>query len=173
VLAEAPQAEDAPAPTIDRSVDAIDASTEEPTDAGNDARPDDVSLGEIATRDGATDSAIDVSTDGGDVEASTCPAPPPEGCPWGDAGDAGSDAGIASFARDVSPIIQRHCSTCHAIGNDAGLWPLGTFEEVWDWQRLIAADLINCTMPPADAGVVSAEERATLFNWLYCGTPDN
>jgi hypothetical protein len=108
------------------------------------------------------------------ADAMACPVAPFEGCLWGDAGDAAPpDGGIPSFARDVAPIIPDRCATCHAVGNDAGLWPLGTFEEVWDWQRLIAADLIKCTMPPPAAPPVTLEERTTLFTWLYCGTPDN
>jgi hypothetical protein len=118
----------------------------------------------------AEDARIEASPpDGSEASVSTCPTPPSESCPWGDA--AAPDGGIPSFTGDVNPIIQSRCNTCHATGNDAGIWPFSTYQEVWDWQRLIAADLVHCTMPPVGAASLTPEERSTLFNWLYCGTP--
>ncbi len=120
------------------------------------------------SEDGRTDAS---ERDGGDADASACPPPPFEECPWGDA--APPDGGLPSFARDVFPIIQNRCSTCHAVGNDAGLWTFEDHHPVWDWQRLVNSDLIYCKMPPPGAPSLSWEERAVLFTWLYCGTPDN
>ena len=53
-------------------------------------------------------------------------------------------------------------------------WPLNDYELVADWADLIRADLLNCSMPPADAAAGAAmtdADRVVLLNWILCGTP--
>jgi hypothetical protein len=96
-----------------------------------------------------------VTTDGGaivcTVEAPTvCPDPPPH-------------------YPDIQPIIQRACVPCHQ-GLPGGNWPLLQYSHVADWQDIIRAQMLACTMPPPDAGVpISDEEREAILTWIRCG----
>jgi len=75
---------------------------------------------------------------------------------------------------DVRPIIQQTCAgPCHSGTDPAGPWPLTDYEHVADWADVVRADLLDCSMPPADAGVtLSAENRLFILNWLRCGYPE-
>jgi hypothetical protein len=74
---------------------------------------------------------------------------------------------------DVQPIIQQNCaSPCHSGTDPAGPWPLTSYEHVADWADIVSADLLDCTMPPADGGVsLSAEDRQAILTWIRCGFP--
>lgn len=81
-----------------------------------------------------------------------CPDPPP------------------TFAADVEPLIAARCTTCH--GQLEGFWPLRTYKEVVDWEGLVRTMLLDCTMPPPDAGsAMTDSERNTVLTWLSCGKP--
>jgi hypothetical protein len=85
------------------------------------------------------------------VEAPTvCPDPPPH-------------------YPDIQPIIERACVPCHQ-GLPGGNWPLLQYSHVADWQDIIRAQMLACTMPPPDAGVpISDEEREAILTWILCG----
>jgi hypothetical protein len=73
---------------------------------------------------------------------------------------------------DVTPIFQQRCILCHNGTND-GPWALTDYEHIADWQDIIRADLLDCTMPPADAGVpITREERLAILVWIRCGLPN-
>jgi hypothetical protein len=48
---------------------------------------------------------------------------------------------------------------------------------VSDWATIIEGDVVNCSMPPLDAGAangtLSDSERATILDWIACGAPNN
>ena len=102
------------------------------------------------------------------------------GCPGPsrpDAGPAKCDAVAADTCAnpmtrfsDVQPILQARCASCHTGARDAP-WPFNTYENFTDWSDLVSADLVTCSMPPADAGVMPAAERALILDWLRCGFP--
>jgi hypothetical protein len=72
---------------------------------------------------------------------------------------------------DVTPIFQQRCILCHNGTND-GPWALTDYEHIADWQEIIRADLLDCTMPPADAGVpITREERLAILVWIRCALP--
>jgi hypothetical protein len=80
----------------------------------------------------------------------TCPDPPPH-------------------YPDIQPIIQRACVPCHQ-GLPGGNWPLLQYSHVADWQDVIRAMVLDCSMPPPDAGVpISDEERVAILTWIRCG----
>jgi hypothetical protein len=100
--------------------------------------------------------------------------------------DAGTNDGAAVYActitaptacpdppphyPDVQPIIQRACVPCHQ-GLPGGNWPLLQYSHVADWQDVIRAMLLDCSMPPPDAGVpMSDDERTAILTWIRCGT---
>jgi len=70
---------------------------------------------------------------------------------------------------DIEPIIQQKCVSCHQ-GLPGGNWPLLQYSHVADWQDVIRAQMLACTMPPPDAGVpMSDEEREAILTWILCG----
>jgi hypothetical protein len=88
------------------------------------------------------------------IEPPACPDPP-------------------SHFNDVAPILQDRCVPCHYTGNPDGSWPLENYRQVADWQDVVRFDLLNCSMPPADGGVVMTEdERLAFLTWLLCGYPE-
>jgi len=74
--------------------------------------------------------------------------------------------------QDVQPILSQRCQACHSAA--AGIsWPLEQYSHVKDWADDVRTDLVNCTMPPPDAGIVmTLEERMTVLTWLRCGHPE-
>lgn len=87
--------------------------------------------------------------------AATCPEPEP------------------SFARDIAPLLDRDCNTCHTPGST--LWPLVGYQDVRDWSYSILLDVDGCKMPPADGGTaaLSSHDRALLLGWIACGANNN
>src|SRR3954452_19961632 len=87
------------------------------------------------------------------VEAPTvCPDPPPH-WPGGE------------------PIFQRRCVLC-SNGMIRGPWPLLQYEHVADWYDVVRAMLLDCSMPPPDAGVyMPDEDRIAILTWILCGLP--
>jgi len=72
---------------------------------------------------------------------------------------------------DVAPIFQSRCVECHN-GMVGGPWPLMQYQHVADWQDLVRAHVLSCTMPPPDAGVpMTDEERTAILTWILCGFP--
>jgi hypothetical protein len=70
---------------------------------------------------------------------------------------------------DVAPIFGRSCAGCHT-GKNGQPWSLGAYEDVADWQDLVQAEVLNCTMPPKDSGMhVSDEDRLKILQWVRCG----
>src|SRR5215831_18980728 len=68
-----------------------------------------------------------------------------------------------TFAKDVAPILQRSCQTCHRPGNIAPMSFL-TYENVRPWARAIKQQVVQRNMPPwyidrAVIGRASCRER--------------
>lgn len=96
----------------------------------------------------------------GPADAGTCSKEVPDACVQPS----------PTFTKDVLPIIQARCGSCHAA--DAGQWPLDEYQYVIDWEPSFVGDVVGCTMPPADAGItMTSEERAVLLDWFACGLP--
>jgi len=96
-------------------------------------------------------------------------------------------AGPVTFTRDVLPILQDNCQTCHRPGGDnyTGMvapMSLTTFDEVRPWARAIAKAVESKVMPPWFAAPefhgVFANERALtdaeidiVVRWAKNGAP--
>jgi len=93
----------------------------------------------------------------------TCTVTAPTSCPT-----------PAPHYADVEPIIQQNCTApCHAGVDPDGPWPLTTYEHVADWADIIRGDMLDCSMPPADAGVaITTDERQAILTWIRCGFPE-
>ena len=103
----------------------------------------------------------DSSHDGG---ASSCPADLPAACP----------AAPPSFKADIEPLIERRCWGCHANGGVATpAHDFSTYDDIYRQRSAMLNQVYACNMPPADAGQLTPEERASLLSWFVCKSPDN
>lgn len=91
-------------------------------------------------------------------------------------------ADAPTFARDVAPILQQKCQTCH---NPGGIGPMSlmTYEQVRPWAPLIKDRVVQRIMPPwhidKTTGIqqfkndvsLSDEQIATIASWVDGGAP--
>jgi len=87
-----------------------------------------------------------------------------------------------TFTKDVAPILQRSCVTCHRAGESAPM-ALMTYEDVRPWARSIKTRVSAREMPPwhidrnigitkfKDDPSLSDEEIATIAKWVDAGAP--
>jgi mono/diheme cytochrome c family protein len=85
-----------------------------------------------------------------------------------------------TFYRDVLPILQSHCQSCHRVGGISAL-PFETFEQTQRKAAAIAESVTSRMMPPwfADPKIghfandpsLSEEEIAALVAWSEAGAP--
>src|SRR2546428_11911592 len=95
---------------------------------------------------------------------------------------SGTPAGHVTFAKDIAPILQRACQTCHRPGSIAPM-SLLTYEEVRPWAKSIKLKTSLREMPPwfieknigiqkfKDDPSLSEEEIATIAKWTDGGAP--
>jgi hypothetical protein len=103
----------------------------------------------------------------------------------GGGGGSGPAAG-PTFHKDVEPILQKHCQSCHAPGKIAP-FSLMTYEEAKPMAGLMATRAIDKSMPPFGAQSTSEcmprlgwlhdlrlddKEITTLANWAGAGAPE-
>jgi len=93
-----------------------------------------------------------------------------------------SPVAAPTFARDVAPIFQKSCQTCHHQGTSAPM-SLVTYEEVRPWAKSIRQRVANREMPPwhldKTVGIrhykndrsLSDDEIATVVRWADNGAP--
>jgi hypothetical protein len=91
---------------------------------------------------------------------------------------AAPNTGAVSFNKDVLPILQKHCQTCHRPGEIAPM-SLLSYTEARPWAKAIKTAVVTEKMPPwfADANVghfandrrLSAAEVGTLTAWADNG----
>src|SRR5437879_13052136 len=58
-----------------------------------------------------------------------------------------SAAGVITFNKDVLPILEQNCQTCHRPGNIAPMSFL-TYETTRPWAKAMKAAVITRKMPP-------------------------
>jgi hypothetical protein len=85
-----------------------------------------------------------------------------------------------SYARDIAPILQAKCVTCHRTG-DIGSWAMTSHEMVTNYTASIRDDVLTGRMPPWHADPVngpfsndqslSTDEAAKLVAWVEAGAP--
>jgi hypothetical protein len=89
-------------------------------------------------------------------------------------------SGEVTFHRDVAPILQERCQTCHRPG-EVGPFSLQTYRQAVNWAEDIKEHTRARRMPPwkPTAGhefvgerKLSAKEIATLAAWVDGGTPE-
>ncbi|MBY0515252.1 MAG: hypothetical protein K2P78_15275, partial [Gemmataceae bacterium] len=89
-------------------------------------------------------------------------------------------AGAVTYYKDVAPILQTNCQSCHRTG-EVGPFPLTTYKQARRWAEDIAAYTGSRQMPPwmPAGGLAMKGERkltdkeiATLAAWADAGTPE-
>ncbi len=90
-----------------------------------------------------------------------------------------SDA-TPTFYRDVLPVLQRHCESCHRPG-EIGPMPLVSYDQTRPFARAIAVAVSKREMPPwfADPGIghfsndpsLTQAEIDALVSWVNDGAP--
>jgi hypothetical protein len=87
-----------------------------------------------------------------------------------------------TFAKDVAPIFQAKCQTCHHQGTSAPM-SLMTFEEARPWAKSIQQRVANRDMPPwhldKTVGIkhykndrsLNDDEISTIVRWVDAGAP--
>jgi mono/diheme cytochrome c family protein len=87
-----------------------------------------------------------------------------------------------TFAKDVAPILQRSCQSCHRVGQMAPM-PLVTYQDVRPWARSIKTRVVNREMPPwhvdrtigiqkfKDDPSLTDAEIETIAKWVDSGSP--
>jgi hypothetical protein len=88
--------------------------------------------------------------------------------------------GTMTFYKDVLPILQTHCQSCHRPG-EIGPMPLMTYEQTRRWSRAIQQAVETKKMPPwfadprygrfANDPSLSTEEIETLARWTEENAP--
>jgi hypothetical protein len=88
----------------------------------------------------------------------------------------------ATFNKDVAPIFQRSCQTCHNPNSFAPM-SLLTYEEARPWAKAIKENVVTRNMPPwhidRNVGIsefknsvaLPDEDIATIVNWVDGGAP--
>jgi len=87
-----------------------------------------------------------------------------------------------TFSKDVAPIFQKSCQSCHHAGTSAPM-PLLTYDETRPWARSIKERVARREMPPwhldKTVGIrkykndisLSDDEIATVVKWVDSGAP--
>jgi hypothetical protein len=91
------------------------------------------------------------------------------------------EASSATFYRDVLPILQERCQSCHRAG-EIGPMPLGTYTETRPWAKAIRQAVVTRKMPPWNADgphgkfrndpSLSQPQIDTLVAWIDAGAPE-
>src|SRR5262245_42118359 len=91
-------------------------------------------------------------------------------------------AQTVTFTKDVAPILQRSCVTCHRPGQSAPM-SLQTYEDVRPWARSIKTRVAAREMPPwhidRNVGIqefknnlsLSDKDIETIVAWVDAGGP--
>lgn len=84
------------------------------------------------------------------------------------------------YAKDIAPIIYKHCSHCHRPG-EIGPIPLGNYEEVKAWANMIEYVTATRYMPPwkpnpeysnfLGENYLNDEQIEKISKWVADGTP--
>jgi hypothetical protein len=86
-----------------------------------------------------------------------------------------------TFTKDVAPILQKNCQTCHRAG-EAAPFPLLSYEQARPWASSIKLVVQQKIMPPwfadpayghfANDRALTSKEISTLVAWANAGAPE-
>jgi hypothetical protein len=99
----------------------------------------------------------------------------------GRAAEPAAAAAVPTFSREVAPIFQRRCQTCHRPGEVAPM-SLLSYQDARPWAESIREEVSAKRMPPWHADpahgrysndpTLTADELSTLLGWVDGGAPE-
>lgn len=107
-----------------------------------------------------------------ETKAFGCPVPAPE--------KATAAAAPVTFYKDVLPVFQAHCQSCHRPGQ-VGPFSLTTYKQAARWADTSLAEIHAGRMPPwkpapnpllSGSRTLPAADRETLEKWVAQGMPE-
>ena len=108
------------------------------------------------------------------------PVTAPAGCLLGRT-ESGAGSGEVVYTRDIAPILQRNCQSCHRPGQ-MGPFPLTTYEEASSWSSMIREVVQSGRMPPWHASPahghfandrrLSDADKRSIEAWIEGGCPE-
>jgi uncharacterized membrane protein len=78
-----------------------------------------------------------------------------------------------SYAKDIAPIVEQTCATCHFPGGPEADRQLVTYDELHADRSAALNQIHACNMPPPTSSPLTAKERLLLQSWFVCGAPNN
>jgi hypothetical protein len=97
------------------------------------------------------------------------------------AGQVPASSVPVTFHRDVEPILQNRCQSCHRPGEAAPM-PLLTYRDTRPWAKAIRAAVLTGKMPPwhpdprfgrfSNDLSLASTEKETLVAWIDSGAPE-
>src|SRR6266850_5500847 len=85
-----------------------------------------------------------------------------------------------TFTKDVAPILQQNCQTCHRPG-EAAPFSMLTYEQTRPWAKAIKSTVLQKKMPPwfadpqfgkfSNDRALSQSDVNTLVAWVDAGAP--
>ena len=95
--------------------------------------------------------------------------------------EASAAGGAVTFSKDVLPILQKNCQTCHRPGNIAPMSFL-SYETTRPWAKAMKAAVVTRKMPPwfadpqyghfSNDRSLRQEEVDTIVQWVDSGAPN-
>lgn len=95
-------------------------------------------------------------------------------------GGEGPDTAPVSYAKDVAPILEKNCVSCHSAGN-IGSWSMNGHRKIKSMAAMIEEVILTRQMPPWDAdpavgkfrndSSLKLAEAQTLLRWVHQGAP--
>ncbi len=102
------------------------------------------------------------------------------GCALTFDGGEGPDAAPVSYAKDIAPILEKNCVSCHSAGN-IGSWSMNGHRKIKSMSAMIEEVILTRRMPPWDADpaigkfrnntALSVGDAQTLLRWVHQGAP--
>jgi predicted CXXCH cytochrome family protein len=97
-------------------------------------------------------------------ETAVCPNDLPTACP----------SAVPSFSRDVQPVMQGQCGTCHSASGTAPDHRFLTYTDAFSQRSAFLNQVYSCKMPPPGAVEgLSVPSRELVLTWLVCNAPNN
>jgi hypothetical protein len=92
----------------------------------------------------------------------TCRVPPPSAC----------TSPPPDYARDVAPVLERRCFSCHASdGMAADEHDFSKPSKVWAERVALADRVRSCSMPLPPSPPLDPSEAGVLIAWASCSSP--
>jgi hypothetical protein len=88
----------------------------------------------------------------------------------GGTGDAGSSGGV-SYSKDIQPLLNANCTSCHASPGPSGGVDLTNYTSVKKNASRANSEIQAGAMPPT--GALSSANKQLFQSWVTAGAPNN